>query len=155
MHHNPKTREGCGCPKFLAGKVFRQVSVLLEHFSSIFRQHQKLSFPARRVAAGKSAPISGTLLDFGFSNLVTQHCDPPYRAIGHSYTYCIYIFLVSQSIALYPPSLGVSQNNVEGGGGLGGVSQVNAALSAIGRFRGVKQLYCRKSRLSGSLSFLV
>ena len=25
----------------------------------------------------------------------------------------------------------------------GGVSQVNAALSAIGRYRGVKQLYCR------------
>ena len=32
----------------------------------------------------------------------------------------------------------------------GGVSQVNAALSAIGRHRGVLQLYCRKSRLSGS-----
>ena len=26
------------------------------------------------------------------ASLVTQHCDPPYRAIGYSYTYCIYIF---------------------------------------------------------------
>ena len=35
--------------------------------------------------------------------------------------------------------------------GGGGVSQVNAALSAIGHYRGVSQLYCRKSRFSGSL----
>ena len=27
-----KIREGCGCPKFLAGKVFRQLSTLLEKF---------------------------------------------------------------------------------------------------------------------------
>ena len=33
----------------------------------------------------------------------------------------------------------------------GGVSQVNAALSAIVRYTGVQQLHCRKSRLSGSL----
>ena len=26
-----KTREGCGCPKFPAGKVFRQISTLLEN----------------------------------------------------------------------------------------------------------------------------
>ena len=28
---------------------------------------------------------------------------PPYRAIGYSYTYRIYVFQVSQGIALYPP----------------------------------------------------
>ena len=33
-----------------------------------------------------------------------------------------------------------------------GVSQVKAALSAIGRYRGVSQLYCRKSRFNGPLS---
>ena len=65
-----KTREGCGCPKFVAGKVFRQISTLLENYSQIFRQREMLSlprfghFPARKMAAGKSAPPSGTLLDF-------------------------------------------------------------------------------------------
>ena len=33
----------------------------------------------------------------------------------------------------------------------GRVSQVKAALCAIGRYRGVSQLYCRKSRLNGPL----
>ena len=69
---NQKTREGCGCPKSLAGKVFGQISTLLEHLSPIFRQHEILSlprfghFPARKIAAGKSAPPfgNGTLLDF-------------------------------------------------------------------------------------------
>ena len=65
-----KPRRGCGCPKFLAGKVFRQISTLLENYSQIFRQHEMLSlprfghFPATKMAAGKSGPPSGTLLDF-------------------------------------------------------------------------------------------
>ena len=72
--------------------------------------------------------------------LVTQPCDPPppYPAIGYSSTYRIYIqfFWVSQGIALYPPSWGVSQNYVEGGRILGGgVPQVSAALSAMERYR--------------------
>ena len=58
-----------------------------------------------------------------FSDLVAQHCDLSYRAIGYSYTYRIY---VSQGIAghpvLYPPKGGVSHNYVDvlkarGGGG--------------------------------------
>ena len=32
VNPDQKTREGCGCPKFLAGKVFRQLSTLLENF---------------------------------------------------------------------------------------------------------------------------
>ena len=40
-----KTREGCGCPKCLAGKVFRQIATLLVNSSSIFRQHEMLSLP--------------------------------------------------------------------------------------------------------------
>ena len=45
-------------------------STLLEKFSPIFRQRQMLSLPrfghflARKMAAGKSSPPSGTLLDF-------------------------------------------------------------------------------------------
>ena len=46
-----KTREGRGCPKFLVGKVFRQISTLLENSSPIFRQHQMLSLP--RFVSGK------------------------------------------------------------------------------------------------------
>ena len=38
-----KTREGCGCPKFPAGKVLRQIWTLLEDNSPIFRQHKMLS----------------------------------------------------------------------------------------------------------------
>ena len=45
---------------------------------------------------------------------------------------------LSAGRALYPPLFGVSQNHVEGGGGKGrswwGVSQVNAALSAVGGY---------------------
>ena len=37
-----------------------------------------------------------------------------------------------------PPLLGVSQHYVERGGKVGGVSQVNAALSTIGRYRGYR-----------------
>ena len=65
-----KAREGSGCPKLLAGKVFGQISTLLENSSPIFRQHEMLSlprfghFPARKTAAGKLAAPSGTLLDF-------------------------------------------------------------------------------------------
>ena len=38
-------REGCGCPKFLAERVFRQVSTPLEKSSLILRQHNMLSLP--------------------------------------------------------------------------------------------------------------
>ena len=54
------------------------------------------------------------------NDLVVQHCNPPYRAIGYSFSYRIYVF---QGIAGYraiPPLLGVSQNYVEGGGVRGG-----------------------------------
>ena len=44
--YDQKTQEGCGCPKFLAGKVFRQISTLLENSSPIFRQHEK-GIPAK------------------------------------------------------------------------------------------------------------
>ena len=37
------------------------------------------------------------------------------------------------------------------GGGLGGVSQLKPAICAIGRYRGVSQLHCRKLRLDGPL----
>ena len=56
--------------KFLAGRVFGQISTLLENSSPIFRQHEMLSlprfrhFPARKSAAGKLAAPPGTLLDF-------------------------------------------------------------------------------------------
>ena len=33
-----KTRKGCGCPKFLAGRFFGQISTLLENCSPIFRR---------------------------------------------------------------------------------------------------------------------
>ena len=65
-----KTWAGCGCPKFVAGRVFRQSSTLLEDSSPIFRQH-KVAVSAKvwrlsgkETAAGKSAPPSGTLLHF-------------------------------------------------------------------------------------------
>ena len=64
------SRRCCGCLKVLAGKVFRQLSTLLEHDSPVFWQREMLSlprfghFPARKMAAEKSALPSGTLLDF-------------------------------------------------------------------------------------------
>ena len=84
---------------------------------------------------------------------MAQHCDPPYRAIGCSYTYRIYFFF--QGIAGYraipppPQGGGIAQLCCFETTGGGGVSQVKAAVSAIGRFRGVSQLYCRKLRFNG------
>ena len=58
-----KAREGCGCPKFVAGKVFWQISTLLENYSLIFQQLDMLSLPrfgrflARKMAAGQSARL--------------------------------------------------------------------------------------------------
>ena len=49
-----KNREGCGRPKFLAGKVFRQISTLLDNSSPNLQQHEMLflsrfgDFPARK-----------------------------------------------------------------------------------------------------------
>ena len=65
-----KTREGCGCRKVLAGKVFRQFFDAAGKCFPDFPAAEMLSpprfghFPARRMATGKSAPPSGTLLDF-------------------------------------------------------------------------------------------
>ena len=51
---------------------------------------------------------------------MTQHCEPPYRAVGYSYTYRIYISSYRRVSRYTPPLLGVSQNYVEGGGVRGG-----------------------------------
>ena len=84
---------------------------------------------------------------------------PPYRAMGYRYTHRIYVL---QGIAGYraapPPKFGGYRTIMlmfwkHAGGG--GVSQVKAALSAIGRYRRVSQLYGCKSRFYGPLSLLV
>ena len=83
-HHFPKRpfrqprkrlERGCGCSKLLAGRVFwRGISAVLANSSPIFWQHGMLSlprfghFPARKAAAGTSAPPSRTLLDFSAVN---------------------------------------------------------------------------------------
>ena len=75
-----KTRDGRGCPKFAAGKVFRQISTLLDNYSPIFRQHKMLFLPrfghfaARKMAAGKSALPSG--LSFSEFNPVLTSNEP-------------------------------------------------------------------------------
>ena len=105
-----KTREGCGCPKFLAGKVFRQISTQLENSSPIFRQHEMLSlprfghFPARKTAAGKLAAPSATLLDFllrdRHSFLVSPHCQMtmPFarQVVCEAFLAMIFVFVSSK-----------------------------------------------------------
>ena len=66
-----KTREDCGCPKFLAARVFRQISTLLENDSPDFPAARNMlslpglgHFPARKMAAGKSAPAFGNAPGF-------------------------------------------------------------------------------------------
>ena len=89
----------------------------------------------RWAAFGKSVAIMDMTSRITLMDLMTQHCDPPYRAIGYSYAYRIYVFRYRR-VSRYnppPPRLGVSQVLRE----RGGVSQVNAALSARGRYRGV------------------
>ena len=63
-----------------------------------------------------------TFLQFSAFLLVTQHCEPPYRAIGYSYTYRIYVSRY-RKVSRHSPPFELSQNYVEGGGlrgGLGG-----------------------------------
>ena len=43
---NQLTRESCGCPKFLSGKVFGQISTLLENSSTTFPAAQN-AMPAK------------------------------------------------------------------------------------------------------------
>ena len=79
---------------------------------------------------------------------------PPYLAIGYSYTYRIYVFQgIAGYCAIPPLGGGIAQLCWCFESTWGGVSQVKAALSAIGRYRGVSQQYCRKSRFNGPLSF--
>ena len=66
--------------------------------------------------------------------LVVQHCDPPYRAIGYSYTYLIYVFQCTAGYRAIPPLLGVSQNYVEGGGVWGGLGGGFAAQACPLRY---------------------
>ena len=43
----------------------------------------------------------------GYLRSVAQHCDPPYRAIGYSYTYRIYVFQgIAGSHAISSPKRG-------------------------------------------------
>ena len=84
---------------------------------------------------------------------MTQHCQPPYRAFGYSYTYRIYVFKC-RKVSSGPYRTDVSDDcSIGGGGAHGGLSQVNAALCKLSRYRGpgVSRLYCHKSRLNGSL----
>ena len=100
---------------------------------------------------------------------MVQHYDPPYRAIGYSYTYRIYVFQAIAGNRAIPPLGGYRKimlsllkefsetrsalHHTRGGGlGGGGLSQLKAALCAIGCYRVVSQLYCRKSRFNGPLS---
>ena len=79
----------CGCPKFPAGNVFRQISTLLENDSPIFRQREMLSlprfghFPARKTAAGKLAAPAGTLLHFLLRDFfLATACKAPSERFG-------------------------------------------------------------------------
>ena len=82
-----KAREGCGNPKFLAGRVSRQFSTLLEFPAARHAIPAKVwAIRARKTAAGKSAPPSVTPLDFllqdghsllEFSDLSEFQMNPP------------------------------------------------------------------------------
>ena len=142
----PLSHLGDGC--CLALRLFLVASALVPTCSCKSTGGKTLTGLSRRNLRFKSSLADGSL--------VAQHCDPPYRAIGYSYTYRIYVF---QDIAGYraiPPFFfggGLSRDYVDvlKARGGGGVSQAKAALSAIGRYRGVSQLYCRQSRFNGPL----
>ena len=53
---------------------------------------------------------------------------PPYRAIGYSYTYRIYVFQCIAGYRATPPFWGVSQNYAEGGGGVWGGGYRSSSL---------------------------
>ena len=67
-------------------------------------------------------------------SLVAQPLDPPYSAMGYSYTCRTYVFQVSQGIALYPPKLALSQPR----GGWQGVSQLKLPFGGYHAIRGYR-----------------
>ena len=69
--------------------------------------------------------------------LVAQRLDPPYRAIGYSYTYRTYVFQVSQGIALFPPKLALLQPRRGGGKGYRSSS---CPLQGIALYGGIAEI---------------
>ena len=68
---------------------------------------------------------------------MAQPLDPPYRAIGYSYTYRTYVFQVSQGIALYPPKFALS---LPRGGGGRGVSQLKLPSGGYRAIWGIAEI---------------
>ena len=62
--------------------------------------------------------------------LVVQHCDPPYRAIGYSYTYRIYVFQCIAGYRAIPPLLGGYREIMLSRGGLGGSGGGGGGIAA-------------------------
>ena len=48
LAEDQKTREGCGCPKVLAGMAFQQTSTLLVNYSLVIRRDEMPSLPRFR-----------------------------------------------------------------------------------------------------------
>ena len=59
------------------------------------------------------------MLGYRAQFLVAQHCDPPYRAIGYSYTYRTYVF---SGIALSQPRRGGGRGYRSSSGPLQGIA---------------------------------
>ena len=106
------------------------------------------------------------LLDFNFAlyegllfrNLATQWCSHRYRTIGYSYTYRIYVFQISQYIALCPQTVPIAQMcsddcSMQGGTFGGWVSQINAALCNASRYRLGKPTCRRTTRTNFIVKF--
>ena len=108
-----KAREGCGCLKCLAGKVFQRISTLLENDSLIFRQHEMLSlprlghFPARKMAAGKWIFSSETAAAFlSFSDFYTELALKPPGTVEK-----VSGFLSQRFLSGGYPNFGAKKNN--------------------------------------------
>ena len=84
--------------------------------------------------------------------LVAQHCDPPYRAKGYSYTYRIYAF---QGIAGYRALGGIAQLCWCFESTWGVITGQGCSLRYRAPWGGETQLYCRKSRFNGRLRFVL
>ena len=68
---------------------------------------------------------------------MAQPLDPPYRALGYSYTYRTYVFQVSQGIALYPSNLPYRSR---GEGFTRGIAAQAALWGGIALYAGIAEI---------------
>ena len=114
---------GSRIPLYTLKAFFRHASAFKTHQHAVYHCLKEVQKPFWHASAFKTHVSTCACL-------VAQPLDPPYRAIGYSYTYRSYVFQVSQAM---PPEI---CPHAARGGFAGGIT-AQAALWTVSRYAGV------------------